>query len=210
VRPKGEARESHFMLLGMQKSVREWTLPLPSELSFLGVGVPVDSRIFIKRLQRSKFIGLKSSLYHQKNLGTWISELGLHDPFRQLKHKLWPNEGPEVKLAIDSWPLKVGNCPDFLAWRWCTTYYWKAFNKGYNFASNLILIGGLHTKLWAPKVVGVPTLGIPGQKTIWMLVQWSTTEYTIRGKVVASPKFRQWWVLWVQICPWLILASKVL
>ncbi len=31
---------------------------------------------------------------------------------------------------------------------------------GYNFALNLILIGGLHTKLWDPKVVGVPTLAI--------------------------------------------------
>jgi len=33
---------------------------------------------------------------------------------------------------------------------------------GYNFALNLISIGGLHTKLWAPKIVGVPTLGISG------------------------------------------------
>jgi hypothetical protein len=29
---KYEARESHFMLLGMQESVREWTLTFPSEL----------------------------------------------------------------------------------------------------------------------------------------------------------------------------------
>jgi len=28
------ARESHFMLMGMQKSVKEWTLTLPSELPF--------------------------------------------------------------------------------------------------------------------------------------------------------------------------------
>jgi hypothetical protein len=38
----------------------------------------------------------------------------------------------------------------------------KALNKGYNFASDLISIGGLHTKLWGPKVVGVPTLAILG------------------------------------------------
>jgi len=31
-RAKKEARESHFMLLGVQKSVREWTLTLPNEL----------------------------------------------------------------------------------------------------------------------------------------------------------------------------------
>jgi hypothetical protein len=32
VRAKREARESHFMLLGVQKIVREWTLTLPREL----------------------------------------------------------------------------------------------------------------------------------------------------------------------------------
>ncbi len=27
-------------------------------------------------------------------------EMGSHDPFAHLKHKLWPKEGPGVKLAI--------------------------------------------------------------------------------------------------------------
>ncbi len=42
------------------------------------------------------------------------------------------------------------------------TYHWEALNQDYNFASDLILIGGLHTKLWAPKVVGISILGISG------------------------------------------------
>ncbi len=42
------------------------------------------------------------------------------------------------------------------------TYRWKALNEGYNFVLNLISIGGLHTKLWAPKVTRVPSLGISG------------------------------------------------
>jgi hypothetical protein len=29
-----------------------------------------------------------------------MSKMGLHDPFRHIKHKLWPKEGPGVKLAI--------------------------------------------------------------------------------------------------------------
>jgi hypothetical protein len=41
-------------------------------------------------------------------------------------------------------------------------YRWKALDEGYNFALNLILIEGLHTKLWAPKVARVPILGILG------------------------------------------------
>jgi hypothetical protein len=41
------------------------------------------------------------------------------------------------------------------------TNLWKAFDKGYNFALNIIAIEGLHVKLWAPKVTIVPTMGNP-------------------------------------------------
>jgi hypothetical protein len=71
-------------------------------------------------------------------------------------------KGWESNWQFDSWPLKVKNRPDFLTCRWCATYRWKALNEGYNFALDLILIEGLHTKLWAPKVVGVPSLRISG------------------------------------------------
>jgi hypothetical protein len=100
------------------------------------------------------------------------------------------------------WRLKVGNWPDFLA-----IYHWKALDKGYNFASYLIAIGGLHAKLWAPKVARIP---IARQNAIWMCPPWRGVKNTIRGKVMASPKFGSWWVLWIQVCPWFILALKVL
>jgi hypothetical protein len=86
--------------------------------------------------------------------------MGLHDPFGHLKHKLWPKEGPWVKLTIWFSTTKVRNCPNFLVCSWRATDCWKSFNEGCNFFSNLILIGGLHTKLWAPKIAEVPTLGI--------------------------------------------------
>jgi len=47
--------------------------------------------------------------------------------------------------------------------KWRVTYRWKNLDEDYNFALDFISIGGLHTKLWGPKVpkiVGVPTLGI--------------------------------------------------
>jgi len=28
------------------------------------------------------------------------------------------------------------------------------------------------------------------------------------GKVLASPKFGLWWILWVHVCPWLVRATK--
>jgi hypothetical protein len=45
-------------------------------------------------------------------------------------------------------------------------YRWNALNEGYNFALDLISIGGLHTKLWAPKVARIP-FGSP--ETKWHL-----------------------------------------
>jgi hypothetical protein len=60
----------------------------------------MDSRIFKERLQGPKPIGLKSSLYHWKDLGMYMFEMGSHYLFGHLKHKLWPKKGPRVKLAI--------------------------------------------------------------------------------------------------------------
>jgi hypothetical protein len=48
--------------------------------------------------------------------------------------------------------------------------------------------------------VGVPILRISRllrQNDIWVLAPWLSTKYIIRGKVVASFKFKPWWVLWV-------------
>jgi hypothetical protein len=58
-------------------------------------------------------------------------------------------------------------------------------------------IGGLHKKLWPPKVIGVPILGNFGTTT-WESQDKMTlgvgivlsTEYIIRVKVVASPQVR--------------------
>jgi hypothetical protein len=135
--------------------------------------------------------------------------MGLHDPFRHLKHMLWPKESSGVKLVVWLSTIKVENRPDFLACKWCATYCWKALDKGYSFAWNLISIGSLHTKLWGPKVAKVPALGILGQNAIWMWALWKGTKYIIRGKVVASPKSRPWWVLWVRICLWFVLTPKM-
>jgi hypothetical protein len=91
-----------------------------------------------------------------------MSEIGLHDPFGHLKNKLWAKEGPWINLTIWLPIIKSQDSPNFLVWKWHVTYCWKALDKGYNFAQDLISIGGLQRKLWAPKVVGVPILGISG------------------------------------------------
>jgi hypothetical protein len=42
------------------------------------------------------------------------------------------------------------------------TYRWKALDEGYNFALDLITIGGLHRKLCALNVARVLVVGISG------------------------------------------------
>jgi hypothetical protein len=51
-------------------------------------------------------------------------------------------------------------------------------------------------------------LGVPRPNDIWVLVPWSSTKYTIRGKVLASPKFTLWWVLWVRVARGLFVHQK--
>jgi hypothetical protein len=95
------------------------------------------------------------------------------------------------------------------------TYPWKALDKGYNFSLDLILIRGLHAKLWAPKVAEVPVVRISGLPfgnpgTKWHsgvgLVAMHIGYY--KGESGVSPKFGPWWVLWVCVCLWLVNAPK--
>jgi len=92
-------------------------------------------------------------------------------------------KGRESNCQFDSWPLNVRNRPDFLVFRWCATYHWKAFNEGYNFSLNLISIRGSHAKLWAPKVAEVPIVGISGLSLGSLRAKWH---------LGASPVAKHW------------------
>jgi len=150
------------MLMGVQESVREWTFTLPSELplwelesrwtskcledDFKGQN-PMDWRVIytIRKLLKPRCLKWACMTH----LNMWNT--------RYDQKKGW-----ESNWQFDFRPLKARNRPDFLACRWCETYCWKTLEEGYNFASDLISIGGLDTKLWGPKVAGVPTLAISG------------------------------------------------
>jgi hypothetical protein len=149
--------------------------------------------------------------------------MGSHCSFGHLKHKLWPKEGPGVELpGVRQFRLptsKVRNRPEILGCRKRATYHWKGLDDTYNFASDGISIEGLLRKLWGFKVAGVQScaiLGLPrgslklrdfgtptresrDKKAIWMPPPRRAAEYTIRGKVVASPKSGPWWVLCVRV-----------
>jgi hypothetical protein len=189
---KSKAREAHLILLGMQESLKKWTLTLPSELP-------------LQELKSQWTIESSRSNCRGQNPLNWIF---LYIIAKLLKRRcfkwaymthldIWntsygQKKGWESNWHFDSQPLKVKNRLNSLVWRCCATYRWKDIDQGYNFASNLISIRGLHTKLWAPKVARDPTLGIPRQNVIWMWASWRGTKYTISGKVVTSPKSRLW------------------
>jgi len=206
------SRGSHFMLSGVQESVREWTFTLPRQFPLGELESP-----WTPKFLRNNYMG--------QNPLDWgiLYIIGNLLKCRRLKWAcithldIWnisygQKKGRESNWQFDSRPLKVRNRPDFLACRWHETYRWKVVDESYNFALDLISIGGLHTKLWGSKVdnFGTPTWESWNKKIIWMWASWRGTKYAIRGKVVASPKSGPWWVLWIRVCSWLILAPKVL
>jgi hypothetical protein len=153
---------SHLMLPGVQESVRKWTFTLPKQLPLrelesqwtpesLGGDCkgqnPLDWEVLyiIGNFLKRKCLKWDCITH----LDIWNTSYG-------------QKKGRESNWQFDSRLLKVGNRPDFLACRGCVTYLWKALDEGYNFVWDLISIRGLHTKLWAPKVVGIPTLAISG------------------------------------------------
>jgi hypothetical protein len=77
-----------FHALGSVSECEGMNPHTPKWAPISGVGVLMDFRIFREQLYRSKPIGLRSSLYHWKVLGTWRSKMGSHDPFGHLTHKL--------------------------------------------------------------------------------------------------------------------------
>jgi len=134
----------------------------PKEAPTLGVGVLVDSWMFKEWLQGSKPNGLKISLYHWKVIETQMSKMGWHDPFEHLKHKLWPKERLEVKLAVWLPTTKSWESTQFPCVQVRATHRWKAFNQGYNFCFKLHLNRRSAHKVMGPKVAKIPTLGILG------------------------------------------------
>jgi hypothetical protein len=144
-------------------------------------------------------------------------KMGSHDPFGDLKHKLWPKERPKVKLAVWFPTIKIQE----LTW---FPYVQVACDIVLESSQwRLQLCFRLHpNQRLAQKSYGAPKswesqlwqfrdshLRILGQKTIWMWASWRGVKYIVRGKVVASPKSGPWWVLWVWVCSWLVLATKM-
>jgi hypothetical protein len=109
------------------------------------------------------------------------------------------------------------NRPDFFVFKKRATYRWKALDEGYNFASNLITIKGLHAKLCASKVAGVFVMGIlklpfksPGTKSHLDMAPVESCEVYYKEEGGGFPQVRAMVSLVCPSCLWFVLAPKVL
>jgi hypothetical protein len=162
---------------------------------------------------------LRCSLYRWKGLEVLISKMALHEPFGHLQHKLWSKEGLGDKLTVwfpttksrestRPWCVQV-ECETPLESSWEELQVF--FRPHPNQRSELGVMSSqslgspirdsFKTPLWEsnPRQFQDSSLGIPGLKAIRMQVRRNNAENTIWGKVVASPKFKSWWVKWVRV-----------
>jgi hypothetical protein len=125
-------------------------------------------------------------------------------------------KGRESNWQFDSRPQKVGNRPDPDVCRWSATHSWKALEKSYKFASDLIPIWGLSRELWVPKVLGVQTetvsgllLGSPKDKSHLDVGATKQRREYYMGEGGGFPRVRAVVNQVSPCCPWLVPTPKV-
>jgi hypothetical protein len=118
---KRGSRESHLMLLGVQKNVREWTLTLPSEFSFWELESQWTFKFLEGNYRGQKpldwiFLYIIGKLLKCRCL-KWACMTHLDIWNKSYDQK----KGNESNWQFDSRSLKVRNWLNFLAYRWCAT-----------------------------------------------------------------------------------------
>jgi hypothetical protein len=148
-----------------------------------------------------------------------MSKMGSNCSFGHLKHKLWAKERPGVKLAVwlpttksqesTQFPCVQATCDILLksSRRGLQLFFWLHCDRS---SSQEVMHPqsrgspgwcNFGTPSWESRLMQFrdSLLGVPGQNTICMWPPWWGTEYTIKGKVVASPKSGPWWILCVRV-----------
>jgi hypothetical protein len=145
-----------------------------------------------------------------------MSKMGSHDPFGHFEHKLWLKERPWIKLTIWFPTTKIQESPQFPCVQVACNIFMESSQRGLQFCFRPHLNRRSTHKVMGPQNDSIlnfgnfetPTLESRDKNDIWVLVPWPGTKYIIRGKVVASPKFGSWWVLWIHGCMWFIREPK--
>jgi hypothetical protein len=126
-----------------------------------------------------------------------MSKMGSHDPFGSLKNKLWVKEGPWIKLIIWFPTTKSRELPWFPCVQMTCNIPLKSSHRRLQLWFKPHFNGGLRTKLWASKVVGVP---IPGHDESCeyvfdcdLFVHQKCSSYTLANLLFGLCKFM--WVI---------------
>jgi hypothetical protein len=144
-------------------------------------------------------------------------KMGSYCTFEYLKHKLWPKERSRIKLALSllsitksresTWVLNVQATCDIPL---------ESSQWGLQLYLDLIAIGGLHTKLWAPTVARIPIVGISGfplgsfkAKNHLDVALVERRKVYYKGEGGGFPQVRAMVSLVSLNCLWFILAPKV-
>ncbi len=125
-------------------------------------------------------------------------------------------KGRKSKCQFDSQPLKSRNCLELCAFRWHATYCWRDLDEVTTLLQTSLQLevytkSYKHSQWWESQFWEFQDsqLGSPRKNDIWVQLMCLVTKNTMKGKVVASPKSRLWWILWVYICPWFVCAPKM-
>jgi hypothetical protein len=89
-----------------------------------------------------------------------MSKMGSHDPFGHLKHKLWPKEGPRVKLTIWLPTIKSRESPRFPYVQVACHIPLESSWQGLQLCFRPYLNCRSIDKVMRPKVTKIPTLRI--------------------------------------------------
>jgi len=146
-----------------------------------------------------------------------MSKMGLYCSFGHLKHKLWPKEGPGVKLAVWLPTTKSQESTRFPCVKITCDIPLKSSRRELQLCFRPHSIRGLHAKLWHPKVARVPTLVISRlplgsfeTKSHLDVGPVERCRVYYKGEGSDFPQVRAVMSLVYACCPWPVLAPKVL
>jgi len=126
-------------------------------------------------------------------------EMGSHDPFGHLKHKLWPKEWLGVKLTVWLSTIKSQESTRFPSVQVACNMSLESSRHGLQLCFKPHLHWRFSHKVMGPQSRKSLNFNNFGQNDIWMWASWRSTKYIVRGKVVVSPKSWPWWVLWIWV-----------
>jgi len=143
-----------------------------------------------------------------------MSKIIFHNPFKHLKHKLWPKEGPAVKLTIWLRTTKSRESPRFPYMQVACNIPLKSSWWGLQLCLKLHLNQRFSHKVMGPQSHKSPNFrnfgGISRQNDIWVLVPWLGTKYIVRGEGGGFPQVQIVAGLMNLCSPMTRLCTKVL